>query len=330
MGFLSSVVKSITKPFKAAWEFVTSTGKKVYDTAKDVWNAISDIWSEISKHWSWITKIWNYVKGFLPSWIAQIGDQVMKVGNEVKQTASKIISWVDNIYKQVIGKIDWVYNKLFGKIEKVWRDFENTRDKIVRLIGIFNKDLSWKIYNATEKVEANTIGRIRALRDELEHRIDQVYEGLRSRINDVYYAIKDIVDQTREVVFRVKDVIDISFEKPKLLSRDTVKLTADTYGMDWWGSISGKIIGSPGRREVQEIKEGGIIQKIDWYRIQMDAGREGHWADVMDYIERSVDNMDRGGDPETFQLDPELLSADEAEEYRQAPQFPEDPGAYIT
>ncbi|MCD6126070.1 MAG: hypothetical protein J7J19_03580 [Thaumarchaeota archaeon] len=330
MGFLSSVWKTVTKPFKKAWSYVTNIGKKTYNVATDIWKAIRDIWDELSKHWGWITKIWDKVNVFLPGWIRTIGDQVLHVANEVKTTADKIITWIDDIYNKTIGKIDKVYNTLFGKIEKVWRDFEDTRDKILRLIGIFNKDLSRKIYEATERVEADTIGWIRNLRDELEHRIDKVYEALRAKINDLYWALKDIIDQTREVVFRVKDVIDISFEKPRLLSRDTVKLTADTYGLDWWHSISDQVVGSPGRQEVTEIKEGKLMKKIDEYVDMLDADKEGPWRDVTGYIDKTVYAMDHGGDPESFKLDASLLTENELAEYREIPRYPDDPGAYLT
>jgi len=290
---------------KTAYMFIPQYASYV----KDLWDALGPVWNTLNSLWDKVGSLWSKVSSAvsqLRSWVKDFYDDIIKpVWNKVEVAWSKIndvLDWIDDLYHKTIGKIDEVYNKLFGKIEKVWRDFEDTRDKVLRLISTFNKDLSQKIYDATEKVEASTIGRIRDLRDELLHKIDKVYEELRSRINDFYYAIKDIVDQANEVVFRIKDVIDISFEKPNVLSKETIIRSADTYGADWFESLMMQGTEPTRIRHVEVMFRQETAKEMDRIIDEIRAGKKGPWGDVASYIDDAVFRVASGLDPAPWDI----------------------------
>ena len=277
--------------------------------AGSLWSALGPVWNSFKNAWDTISPYIEKAEGLFESvrkYVEPIyNDYIKPVMNTVNTVMSKVndvIKWVDDIYNQTIGRIESVYNTLFGRIENLWRDFESTRDKLTRLIGTVNKDLAQKIYDATEKVEANTIGRVRAFRDELEHRIDQVYEELRSRINDFYYALKDIINPIQEIAFRIKDVVDISFEKPKLLSKDTVVTTADTYGADWFESLMMQGTEPTRIRHVQVMFRQETEKEMDRIIDEIRAGKEGPWGDVASYIDDAVFRVASGLDPAPWEI----------------------------
>jgi phage-related protein len=212
-----------------------------FDTARSMWQALSPVWTVINKLWSvvrplWgeVHRIWAYIKTYVVdtyvNYIKPILDKIDFIFSEIE----KIVNWVDKLYISTIGRIEDIYNKLFGRFEELWKTFEEFRDKTLRLIASVNEELSQKLYEATEKLEAQTIGRIREARDELLHTIDKVYTELRNKINDFYYAVKDLIAPLEQARAKIEDFLGIAFEKPNLLRRETVKMTAVTYGQEWW------------------------------------------------------------------------------------------------
>lgn len=303
-------------------------------SATSMWIALQPVWTTITSLWNSVKPLWDSVNSIyqtLKSYITDLYTEFIKPAFDLVNAAwdkiNELIGWIDKIYQETIGRIEGVYNRLFGHIEELWRTFEDTRDRILRVVAIFNRDLAQKLYDTTEKLEASTIGQIRNLRDELLHQIDKVYTDLRDRINDMYYAVKDLITPLEEARAKIEDFLGIAFEKPNLLRRETVKMTADTYGQEWWDSTMTRIAPRIKRADVEVTLRGTIRTRTDEAVEEMDKGRDGAWADVYNYVDDAVALMDAGGDPASFEPDTTLMSREDLEESLRVPRPPDSPEA---
>jgi len=307
------------------FSWTSQTATSMWVALGPVWNTITSLWNSVKPLYDSVNRIYQTLKSTIgdlythfikPAW-----DMVHAVWSKLNDT----IDWIDNLYNKTIGRIEEVYDKLFGRIEDLWKHVEDTRDKLLRVISVFNKDLARRFYDTTEKLEASTIGRIRDLRDDLLHMIDSTYEDLRSKINDFYWAVKDLTDQVHQKVIAVEDFLSVSFEKPQLLKRETVKTTADTYGQEWWDSVMTHIAPRTKKAEVEVMFRGDISSRTDEVLQELDKGEEGSWADVYHYIDESVQFMDLGTDPQSFEPDTTLMSREALQEFIKSPRPPDNP-----
>lgn len=291
---------------------------QIFGILKTIWNTFKPIWDQISKIYSVLKQ--SVIDLYL-TYIKPILGYIDVIFSKIEE----VVDWFDKLYKSTIGRVEDIYNETFGRIEDLWKRFEDFRDRMLRLIAVLNKDLAQQLYDTTEKLEASTIGRIRDLKDDLLHQIDKVYTELRDRINDFYYALKDLIKPVQDAVHKFEDFLAIAFEKPDLLSRKTIVTSADTYGQEWWNSTIGRITPRSRRMDVEVMLRGTIRTKQQEVVQEMDKGKQGTWADVYNYIQDSVALMDAGGDPASFEADPDLLSTDDLKESLEVPRAPDDP-----
>lgn len=305
--------------------WASQTAASMWTALGPVWTVLNQIWNTIKPLWDSIAKLWTYVKTWVIDIYVTYIKPILDVIDTILSKIEGVIRYFDDLYNRSIGRIEDIYTKTVGRFEDLWKRFEDFRDRVLRLIAVLNKDLAHQIYDATEKLEASTIGRIRDLKDDLLHQIDNVYTELRDRINDFYYAVKDLLRPVQDAVRRFEDFLDISFEKPNLLRRKTIVTSADTYGQEWWDSTIGKITPRSRRLDVKVMLLGTIRKKQQEVVGEMDKGKDGSWSDVYNYIEGAVRLMDAGGDPASFEPDRSLLSPNDLEESAQVPDSPPDP-----
>jgi hypothetical protein len=139
--------------------------------------------------------------------------------------------------------------------------------------------------------------------------------------------VKDLIAPLEQARAKIEDFLGIAFEKPNLLRRDTVKMTADTYGQDWWDSIMTRIAPRIVRADVEVTLRGTIKTRTDEVVEELDKGKDGTWGDVYQYVDDSVALMDAGGDPASFEADTTLLSREDLKESLRVPRAPDKPEA---
>lgn len=302
------------------------------DTATSLWVALGPVWDTFKRLWDALKPIWDVIEGvyqFIKDYVLEFYNAFIKPLLEtvdwILAKLDQVLKWIDDVYNATIGRIEKIYEDLFGKYEELWRRIEEAGEKLARVAGIFSKDLGESILKLLDELEGRTIGQIRDLRDEILGKIDDIYIYVRDKINDAYWAIKDLVKPIEDKVFDILDRLEISFEKPDLLRRETVTKTADTYGLDWWDRIMKGIEPKPKKLEVRAYIRGDVYKKIEENAKTMDLGKDGDWSDVWEYIAESADNLDAGADPASFNLNPDKLPEEELTEYLEADKLPDDP-----
>ena len=302
-----------------------STGLKLWQAVKPVWDTLHSAWEVVKPIWDKVEAVYETLKTYVVDvyidWIKPVWDRVEVVWSKLND----VVDWIDGVYNATIGKIEHVYDTLFGRFEELAEKFRLGAEKTTRLIAVFSEDLAKKIYDTAEMIEASTIGRIREIRDSITHQVDVVYNELRDRINDFYYAVKDIIDPVRRVVFEVKDFLEISFEKPDLLRRETIVKTADTYGDRFSRSASATDLTYKRPKAPPPVPPGEMVTILDSFVEEMDKEETGLWADVHEWLIRQTEQLDAGQDPIEFIQDAELLDEVERKEYEAQQLYPDDP-----
>jgi len=330
----------------------------VWSAISSIWSVISTVWGAIKQVWGVVKKAWDFAKGMYDKYVKPLWDKVHKFyDGYVKPWIDKLrrgyewlkdkydkyvkpaidwlyakVKWLDQkidwVYDRTLGLIDKVYNKTIGRIEAVWRKFENIRDRILRLIALVDKKFAQKLYRMTEEWEQKLFGWARRLRDEITHKIFEIFNPLQRWIKGFRAAIEEVLRTFQDVIVAIGNRLRVEFDDVHLISKYTSFRTADEYGNIWYKGLYKNRAPEVTERDVTQVRTGAVAQFIDEMVEVLDKGNEGSWADLWDWIKVSVFAIDQKQDPPEFRPDPQLLSAEDRKEMEEVGTLPSSAGGF--
>jgi hypothetical protein len=298
-----SVVTAVVSIATTVWNAISPVVNVVWgaiSTVADVYNwareAIGAVWDFIKPFYDWVkNNVWPYVQ-----WCINQINQIYKL---IDENTKSILNWVDSLYKSV-----------FGRIYELWDRLTATEEKLVRLIGVVNKDLADKINKSWTELRAETLGRIEKVYAEIRKEIDKVRVEILQRIEVVRSFLNEKIVHTWNTLESFRKVAETIFEKEYTLRDETVKVTTRKYG----GTLYREMFGTSDRSlppfPIERKEEEEVYRELDIQIAELDLGEEGTWGDVELNISDFVEALDAGQDFPDLGLDLNLLSEDERKE----------------
>jgi len=126
----------------------------------------------------------------------------------------------------------------------------------------------------------------------------------------------------QDAIVAIGNRLGVEFDDVHLLSKRTSFRTATEHGEIWFKGLYKNRAPEITERDVTQIPRTGIEKFIDTMVELLDAGAEGRWADLWNYMDRYVKAVDKGEETPEFSLDPNLLTDEERKQWEEVPLLP--------
>jgi len=289
----AAVFGSLTSVFYAAFEWLGAVGSVL----SEVWNWTSQnfgwVWTAIDGVYSWIKEnIWPYVQWCI--------DQI-----------NTIYKWVDTKLKEVESWVDSLYKSAFGKIYELWDRLTATEERLVKLIGVVDKDLAYKIDKMWAELRAETLGRIEKVYAEIRKAIDTVRVEVLQRIEVVRSFLDEKIVTTWNTLESFKKVAQTIYEKEYTLRDETVRTTTNKYGMTMWKGLFQKTSIPVTKEDIKSGVEWDLSAEMLERLSDLDMWVEGAWKDVAENIDTALKWLDKNLPVRDLIIDDSLLEPEE-------------------
>lgn len=295
---VASALAAIWSVITTIWSWITT----LYNIIKPVWGVIGSVWSAIKSVWDYLKPL---VSNIYTTYIKPIKDLLTAAWSKI----DAVLDWVDKIYTATLGRIEMVYDLLFGRIEDLWERITTGLDKATRLISKVDSDLAAKISKEADRLEAQTIGAIRNVRDELTSKVNDYYHTMRDYVNERYWALKDIIDPYIKASLQVEKHLDISWDAPGVMSRRTINDTITKHAHPFERILSQRTADHADDETYEHLESIGPKTEEEMALEDLNTWDQGPWKDVARGIDDFLNRLDNALPPMDFDMDIALLEA---------------------
>lgn len=258
--------------------------KPMIDLIKGVIGIAIDVFNFVKDKLAWI---YDFYKDWVKPWI----DWVRGALEIVQATMLVVQGRIEEFIKVV-------YTDLFGDIEKIRADVLSMFDKVEDIISIFSEETAAKLQVFEDKLFMTLDKYTRDIRDELIGKLHEVTDPVLHKINEITLVIEGYLKPIASRFETIEKLINITFEKPQLLRRETLKITGLSYGMDLWNAT---FEGSTPALTEEEAAPFPFAMVPEWMQKAQEniiKGREGEWSDVEKRIEEELQEIITGEEVE--------------------------------
>ena len=302
-GFITEIYDSAM--FAAIWAAI----KAIWAFFVTVWNLFTKVWDTFRIVWTKIKNVWTYIKPLALDIYKKFIKPVIGFVEAINDRIGKVVKWFDRLYKNTIGRVENVYNLLFGRYEVFFKDYTVFKDVALRAIAKVDKRFAERLSKELIRIEAQTFGKIRGLRDQITGEINKVYHTVRDEMNAIYHDFKDLVDPWIAKAKKVEEHLAISFEAPDRLGERTTMETTRKYGDAAFNELIKPVGPLADDEAFDRLSEEKDIAWMDTALDDMEKWDKGRWSDLASFIDEGVDEVDKSIMPATKLMNLDLLSS---------------------
>ena len=235
----------------------------------------------------------------------------------IHQDLTGVVTSLNNFFDELNRALEKAKLGLFGETYKLWGNLSAFIDKVANFIRIFDQRLAREILEAKDDVYGWTLGRIDTAVGYLKTQIDNVRSWVESHVGEAVRLLGGWIKKVEDDLKVLDEFVKAIFESPVLLKDDVVKFTTRKYGMTMWNELFGFKAEVKPPPPIERAEREEVHRDIDIKIATLDAGADGTWGDVFLNIDDFIKAMDSGEDFPAMGIDPNLLSEDEREEFKE-------------